>query len=128
MQDTPDEMGPLSFRRGSHRVDLGRTLDISAKSEAKMRQHAGWKDHPVSSEPFALGDVSFHSGWTFHGAMPNESSSDRLVMTMIYFADGTTLAEPTTDAQRSLLINYALGGDKSTAACTDALALAGKPT
>lgn len=100
LQDTPAEMGPLAFRAGSHRVDLGRELDISDESEARMRRHPRWRELAVHDEPFAAGDVSFHYGWTFHGAAPNATGRDRLVMTVIYLPDGTTLTEPTTSGQR----------------------------
>lgn len=100
LQDTPLEMGPLAFRVGSHRVDLGRELDISAESEATMRRHPRWRELPQHEHAFAAGDVSFHYGWTFHGARPNATGRDRLAMTVIYLPDGTTLAEPTTAGQR----------------------------
>lgn len=100
LQDTPAEMGPLAFRVGSHRVDLGRDLDISDASEARMRSDPRWRELTVHDEPFAAGDVSFHYGWTFHGAAPNTSDRDRLVMTMIYLPDGSTLTEPATTGQR----------------------------
>jgi len=99
LHDVPAEMGPLSFRKASHTVDLGRALDISDESEAQIRRHPRWRDLPVDDEPFVAGDVSFHLGWTFHGAEPNHTAQDRLAMTMIYFADGTQLGEPTTDGQ-----------------------------
>ena len=77
LQDTPAEMGPLAFRAGSHRVDLGRELDISDESEARMRRHPRWRE-----------------------LAPNATGRDRLVMTVIYLPDGTTLTEPTTSGQR----------------------------
>ncbi len=46
------------------------------------------------------GDATFHCGWTLHGAPPNPSSAMRPVMTIIYVADGTRVAEPNSDAQR----------------------------
>ena len=36
------------------------------------------------------GDISFHHGLTFHEAKPNLSNKDRLVYTVIFFADGST--------------------------------------
>ena len=45
-------------------------------------------------EPFALGDVSFHSGWTFHRAGPNRTGRTREVMTVIYMDADMRLAAP----------------------------------
>ncbi len=99
LQDVPAEMGPLSFSAGSHRIDLGRSLDISDRSEQQIFRHPGWKDLPLDEHPAVAGDVTFHQGWTFHGAGANDTDEDRLVFTVIYFADGTTLAEPVTPGQ-----------------------------
>jgi ectoine hydroxylase-related dioxygenase (phytanoyl-CoA dioxygenase family) len=100
LQDTPLAMGPLAFSVGSHHVDLGRHLDISADSERQITSHRRWQSLPIDVAPAMLGDVTAHRGWTFHGAEPNTTADDRLVFTIIYFADGTRLKEPTTKGQR----------------------------
>jgi ectoine hydroxylase-related dioxygenase (phytanoyl-CoA dioxygenase family) len=99
MQDVPIPMGPLAFAKQSHRVDLGRELEISEESDTHIRNHRGWRDLTVDCEPMNCGDVSYHSGWTFHGAEPNHTTDARVVFTIIYFADGTRLSMPTTKGQ-----------------------------
>lgn len=99
LQDVPLDMGPLSFATGSHRVDLGRELDISEESESRIRRHPKWRELPVDEEAVVAGDVTFHQGWTFHGARPNDTDQERLVFTVIYMADGIGLAEPSTSGQ-----------------------------
>ena len=47
-----------------------------------------------SAEAYALGDVSFHAGWTFHRAGPNNTDQMRGVMTVIMMEDGIRLIEP----------------------------------
>jgi hypothetical protein len=42
---------------------------------------------------FDLGEVSFHSGWTYHRAGPNTTGRPREVMTIIYMEDGMRLGE-----------------------------------
>jgi ectoine hydroxylase-related dioxygenase (phytanoyl-CoA dioxygenase family) len=100
LQDVPLEMGPLAFAAGSHRIDLGRHLDISDESETRILRHPRWRDLPVVEEPVPAGDVTFHQGWTFHGARANDTDRVRLVFTVIYVADGAPVAEPVTDGQR----------------------------
>jgi ectoine hydroxylase-related dioxygenase (phytanoyl-CoA dioxygenase family) len=98
--DVPMEMGPLRFSTGSHRVDLGRDVAIGDESDQAVHRHPRWRELPVDEQPFAVGDVSFHLGWTFHGAEPNQTDEHRLVHTVIYVADGVRLIEPRTDGQR----------------------------
>ena len=98
-QAVPLEMGPLSFAAGSHRADFGRDLFISDESERIIASKV--TDLPMVEQPFNLGDVSFHYGWTFHRAPPNRTSILRQVMTIIYMDDAMRLAEPKSKAQRS---------------------------
>ena len=48
----------------------------------------------------SVGDATFHSGWTVHKARPNVSPTLREVMTIIWFADGITVAPPRNSAQQ----------------------------
>ena len=101
LQAGPAEMGPLAFSVGIHRHDFGRNLEISDESERTISSALTLRDLPVDEGPFALGEVSFHAGWTFHRAGPNRSAAMREVMTVIYFADGMRLAEPRNRNQRN---------------------------
>lgn len=94
LQETPLEMGPLAFAAGSHRMGFGRDIEISDESERSLKRALEAGKYREVVEPFALGDVSFHSGWTFHHTGANHTASPRAVMTIIYFADGTRLIEP----------------------------------
>lgn len=84
LQDTPLEMGPLSFARGSHRFEFGRDLKISDESERALQEALDRERFEVDEAPYALGDVSFHLGWTFHRAGRNVGAEPRRVMTVIY--------------------------------------------
>jgi ectoine hydroxylase-related dioxygenase (phytanoyl-CoA dioxygenase family) len=101
LQPVPADMGPVAFSIGSHRADFGRELPISDESEAKIAKALTLRDLPVDETPFELGEVSFHSGWTFHRAGPNRSNAMRAVMTVIYMADGIRLAEPSNRHQEN---------------------------
>ncbi len=94
LQETPLEMGPLAFAAGSHRMTFGRDLEISDESERSLRKALESGRFRDVERPFALGDVSFHSGWTFHHTGANRSAQPRAAMTVIYMADGIRLTQP----------------------------------
>ncbi|MCY3708308.1 MAG: phytanoyl-CoA dioxygenase family protein [Caldilineaceae bacterium] len=98
LQEVPLEMGPLSFCTGSHKLLKNRDLSISDESERKIG--GTLHDYPKSVSPFAMGEISFHSGWTFHRAGPNQSDRMRAVMTIIYMEDGMRVAPPKNENQQ----------------------------
>jgi ectoine hydroxylase-related dioxygenase (phytanoyl-CoA dioxygenase family) len=109
LQATPEEMGPLSFAAGSHRFSYGRDLEISDESERRVSAALLEQGFPTVAEPFALGEVSYHLGWTFHRASPNRASTPRRVMTIIYIDADITVAEPANDSQRNDLATWMPG-------------------
>ena len=96
----PLEQGPLSFGRGSHRKRIGRDLPISDESEQLIRAAIAEQGVVEVTEPYALGDVSFHLGWTLHRAGPNTTDRPRKVHTVIYMDIDMRLAEPANPSQR----------------------------
>lgn len=109
LQPVPREMGPLAFYAGSHRTAFGRDLPISDESEARITAAMEAQGFPIDDAPYALGDVSFHAGWTFHRAGPNLSEAPRSVMTMIYIDADMVIAEPANDMQRADLAQWLPG-------------------
>jgi ectoine hydroxylase-related dioxygenase (phytanoyl-CoA dioxygenase family) len=101
LQATRPDMGPLEFSLGSHRLDLGRDLEISDESERKIGERLRLTDLPKLEGGFDLGEVSFHAGWCFHRAPGNLTDRPREVMTMIYFADGTRMSKPRNRGQEN---------------------------
>ncbi|MBV9227175.1 MAG: phytanoyl-CoA dioxygenase family protein [Acidobacteriaceae bacterium] len=99
LQDTPLEMGPLAFAPGSFRIETGRDLEISDESERKLQRSL--KSYPIHEDPFELGEVSFHSGWTFHRAGANATDRPREVMTIIYVDQDIRLLEPKNKDQKN---------------------------
>ncbi|MEN9884152.1 MAG: hypothetical protein RLZZ420_1369 [Bacteroidota bacterium] len=99
LQETPLEMGPLEFSAGSHVIVEGRELAISDESEQLIRQKLKVTDFKHVVEPFELGEISFHSGWVFHRAGANKTSTMRQVMTTIYMDSEMKLAQPQNDNQ-----------------------------
>jgi ectoine hydroxylase-related dioxygenase (phytanoyl-CoA dioxygenase family) len=103
LQATPLEMGPLAFCEKSHRLQVGRDLEISDESETTLKQTLN--SFSMNDTAFGLGDVSFHAGWTFHRAGANSTDAPREVMTVIYMDENIRLTAPknknhTTDIER----------------------------
>jgi ectoine hydroxylase-related dioxygenase (phytanoyl-CoA dioxygenase family) len=84
LQPVPTAMGPLGFYARSQSVSFGRDLGISDESEARISANMDRHGFAFEVGPFDLGEVSFHSGWTFHKAGANTSTTPRAVMTIIY--------------------------------------------
>lgn len=101
LQETPLEMGPLAFARGSHRFSYGRDLPISDESERLLKAAVAEQNFEDVVEPFRIGEASFHRGWTFHHAGPNRSALPRRVMTVIYMDADIRVAEPANSFQVS---------------------------
>lgn len=91
LQDTPLAMGPLAFCPKSHLFQSGRDLEISDQSEITLKEKLG---SALVEQPFTLGDVSFHSGWTFHRAGANQTNHPREVMTIIFIDMDMRLMKP----------------------------------
>lgn len=101
LQDTPLEMGSLEFARSSHRFEFGRDLPISDESEASLQKALAEQGFVTDRAAYALGDASFHLGWTFHRAGRNLSTRPRRVMTIIYIDADIRVAEPANEAQQT---------------------------
>lgn len=103
LQPTPLAMGPLSFAVGSHTRDFGRELGISDESEASVQQAVAAAGFSMARSGYELGEVSYHMGWTFHRASPNETDQPRRVMTIIYVDASIRLTQPSNAAHRGVL-------------------------
>ena len=101
LQAVPQALGPLAFYAGSQHVEFGRDLQISDESERAITANMEKYGFALVDEPFALGEVSFHSGWTFHRAGPNRSTTPRAVMTVIYMDHQMRLKAPDNAMQRA---------------------------
>lgn len=101
LQAVPQEMGPLAFFAGSQDVEFGRDLGISDESERAITANMEAQGFPVVDQPFELGEISFHLGWTFHRAGPNRSARPRAVMTVIYMDRDMKLKAPSNDMQQA---------------------------
>ena len=84
--------GQIGFIPGSHKIKEPKFINIFKgkvdKEELEKLPQVG-KKKPVYVE-LNEGDISFHHGLTFHLAKQNKTKEDRLVYTVIFFADGST--------------------------------------
>ena len=101
LQATPMELGPLAFAPRSHTLDLGRDLAISDQSQSVIEKKLLAADLGMVEEPFDPGEISFHSGWTFHRAGRNLTDRPREVMTVIYMDEDMRLAAPRNENQQA---------------------------
>jgi ectoine hydroxylase-related dioxygenase (phytanoyl-CoA dioxygenase family) len=109
LQETSMEMGPLAFAAGSHKFEHGRDLRISDESERALQQALAEQNFPEVATPYELGEVSYHLGWTFHHAAPNQTDVPRRVMTVIYVDADMEIAEPVNVEQQHDLADWMPG-------------------
>ena len=74
-----------------------RALSISDESEHRIG--ALLARNEVDDAPFESGEVSFHSGWTFHRADPNRTNRTRAAFTIIYMDRDILATEPQNPQQ-----------------------------
>lgn len=101
LQETPLELGPLEFSAGSASLTDGRDKEIGDESQAFLQAVLKEKGFRHVVEAFGLGDVSFHTGWTYHRAGPNVTDRMRKVMTMIYMDRDMKLMPPVNKHQQA---------------------------
>jgi len=101
LQAVPMDMGPLEFGKRSHLMNIARQVEISDQSELII-QNAVEKYHVETLfEPYDLGEVSFHLGWTLHRAGGNTTDKPRAVHTVIYMEDDQRLTQPANTYQQA---------------------------
>lgn len=107
LQAVPMEMGPLEFAAGSQRfLQQREALGLHISDDSERIIGTTLADCPKTAEAFDLGEVSFHSGWTFHRAGPNTTATLRSVMTVIYIDVDMRVGAPANDAQMSDLASW----------------------
>jgi ectoine hydroxylase-related dioxygenase (phytanoyl-CoA dioxygenase family) len=92
--DTPRSMGTMLFASGSHRQGSLLERSISEESNRIFTHMVVEKQWEVASYDLKAGDATFHAGWMVHSAHPNTTGRSRKVLTVIYFADGTSVLQP----------------------------------
>ena len=88
--DINSSNGQLGFFPGSHKVKKEHFVDIFSGDieEEGLFRLPQLEGKEPEYQNLKVGDISFHHGLTFHKAKANLSNSNRLVYTIIFFADG----------------------------------------
>ena len=93
--DCPQAMGTMRFASGSHQLGYLGPLDISDRSEERLKRLVAEHGHAIAEAgDMRAGDATFHDGWCIHGAQGNASSKVRAVMTVIYMEADAVVTEP----------------------------------
>ncbi|MCX6211845.1 MAG: phytanoyl-CoA dioxygenase family protein [Bacteroidetes bacterium] len=101
LQNTPLEWGPLEYSAGSDQLIDGRDKEISDESQQFLETALKNKGFVHVVEPFDIGEVSFHKGWLYHRAGPNQTNQMRKVMTVIYMDKDMKLKAPENKNQQN---------------------------
>ena len=109
LQPTPKEMGPVRFYKGSHLIDEAQRCALHESQQEAIDAFFLKGPFPLIEPEFALGDVSFHYGWTFHSAGANQSDEIRKVVTIVYMEDGIRLAKMRPEQHEKMLISWCPG-------------------
>ena len=94
LNEVPEEKGCLYFYPGSHKLPR-EYIDIFNNPHKPDFLNSG----KTVIAPLEAGDVTFHTGLTYHGALENKTKEMREGMTVIYFADGNRF--DSTDARNA---------------------------
>jgi ectoine hydroxylase-related dioxygenase (phytanoyl-CoA dioxygenase family) len=90
--DVPPEVGSMTFVDGSHREGAMGEWVIGDASEKNFGALVAERSLPTTTYgAMTAGDATFHMGWTLHSSPANPTDLMRSVMTVIYFADGTSV-------------------------------------
>lgn len=108
--DLSEEVGTMTFASGTHKLGYVNRHVISDESHRTLGQFIEGKGYPqVNYGAMKAGDATFHAGWTMHAAPGNPTDHMRKVMTIIYFADGTRVANPDSRPRQNDLQNWLPG-------------------
>lgn len=105
-----EEIGTMTFASASHRNGFISRAVISDESHRTLKEYVEGKQlEQITYGAMAAGDATFHAGWTLHTAPGNTTDRMREVMTIIYFADGTRVGEPNSNARKNDLKEWLPG-------------------
>lgn len=107
LQPVPVEMGTLSFFEGSHLINPSERESLvfapNQLLDAKLRTFL------ERAEPYEVGDISAHYGWTFHRSFANTTDKTRAAFGVVYAVGDVTVRQPFGDISVSALSHWSPG-------------------
>ncbi|MFC5528748.1 phytanoyl-CoA dioxygenase family protein [Cohnella yongneupensis] len=102
-----EEVGSMTFASESHKNGFVSKQVISDESNRTLAAYIESKGlDVVNYGAMKAGDATFHAGWTLHSAPNNPTDQMREVMTIIYIADDSIIAEPDSNARKNDLASW----------------------
>ena len=98
-QPVPLAMGPLSFAKPLSIFNLVKNINFNKNDtsyDKKITEVFKANHVAIDSEPFKIGEASFHHNLSFHTAGDNRTSQSRIVLANTYFADGARVVKKPT--------------------------------
>ncbi len=106
LQDTTEEMGPLTVIDGSHKWPEPTRMPTFVDRDLAKLESAHFLRADARQVPMVLkrGQVSFHHGCTVHGSRDNRSGAERVALT-VHMQDGDNRYVPPLDARQRLSVH-----------------------
>lgn len=98
--------GPIVYFAGSCHIPSDRRAELCQSTEAAVEDYFSCAPYESQVDAYALGDMSFHRGWTFHGALANNSAKMRGVLTIVYMDAAIRLTNPRGSAPFSAITHH----------------------
>jgi len=98
-QPVPLAMGPLSFAKPINAFKLVKNINFNKNDtsyDKKVSEVFKVNHVAIDSEPFKIGEASFHHNLSFHTAEGNNTSQSRIVLANTYFANGARIVKKPT--------------------------------
>lgn len=89
-----EEMGPLVFARGSHRIDHARLVEQNGPADPTE-----YGIFDIVTEPVDAGDVIVHLGWTLHRTHTNRTDRTWSMVNLVYMDADIEVIDPLTPQQ-----------------------------
>jgi ectoine hydroxylase-related dioxygenase (phytanoyl-CoA dioxygenase family) len=86
--------GPIVFCQRSHQLSDSVRDVLFDYGQRQLKTYLEDLGCELYTRPFKIGDVSFHLGWTFHGALANRTSQTRKAFTVVYMEEDIRLVQP----------------------------------
>lgn len=107
LQPVDLNMGPLTFYEGSHLIDANTRAALEKSDQSALT--TALSSFAQNTAHYAVGDISYHLGSTYHRAGENLSQIPRNAFGIVYVADGALVTEPRGGQRIEMLSHWSSG-------------------